>query len=86
MIRDFKITWTNDLRDEEETKTSMIKTLEMFRMWMSALRIMVADWRGAYRQVALRREDWRLHCYSDFGLMFIDTRLPFGRSDSAIAP
>jgi len=43
MIRDFKITGTNELRDEEETKTAMIKTMEMFRMWMGALRIMVAD-------------------------------------------
>ena len=57
MIRDFKITGTNDLRDKEETKTAMIKTMEMFRMWMGAKRIMVADWSGAYRQVSLRRED-----------------------------
>ena len=84
MIRDFKITGTNDLRDKEQTKTEMIKTHQTFRMFMGAKRIMVADWLGAYRQVGLRRKDWRLHCYADFGLLFMDTRLPFGRSDSAM--
>ena len=43
MIRVFKITGTNDLRDKEETKTEMIKTFQTFRMIMGAKKINVTD-------------------------------------------
>ena len=50
---------------------------------MGAKTLTVIDWSDAYRQVAIATTDFRFHAYSDFGFLFIDTRLPFGRADSA---
>ena len=85
MIRDFRITGANELHKKEQTTTELVRTDGMIRLWLGAISLFVADWEGAYRQTQLRREDWRMHCYSDFGMLFIDVRLPFGRADSAQA-
>ena len=73
----------NELFEKHQTSIELIKTLELIRMWMGAKSITVIDWSDAYRQVAIAEKDFRFHCYEDFGFLFIDTRLPFGRADSA---
>ena len=43
MIRDFRVSGQNGLFEKEQTKMELIKTKEMFRMWMGVRSITVLD-------------------------------------------
>ena len=83
MIRDFTKSGFNEAFTDEQKSTNLMTIHDLVRLALGAKSMFLADWKHAYRQVYIAKEDRRFHAYCDFGMLFIDLRLPFGRADSA---
>ena len=83
LFRDFSISGHNGNYTDEDKKTELPQTTDMIRFLSGAVSFFLLDWQHAYRQLMNHLDEVRLQGYENFGMLFLDLFIPFGRADNA---
>ena len=83
LFRDFSGSGHNGNYTDEDKRTSLPQTTDTIRFLCGAITFFLLDWKHAYRQLMNFLDQIILQGYENFGMLFLDLFLPFGRADSA---